>query len=322
MLNSTSFVNASVINEASAFYKEFNMNDAVKLMGDSDETINYVLYNDKYGLINTFYPVDKYALLINDRNIRAKSVFRSTPEIIINCDDPANCDELLNSFYSFAERNELNLDDIRISKEELKRHVRFISEILDKNLAEKFYDELSEKEFISEYIFSAGGFYSSEVELFNWFWRLTFEEAQAVKLLLEDIGYNDSESSIEIGEMEEGFYFCKLKTSYLSSIDRIKLYETVYNKLKIKPYHMDWASTDFSVTHYTIYLRNRVTGDLSGDKHVDLSDLTSLSLVLIGDETLLSADQKKAADVNKDGKVTLSDLAVLKQYLSKQIDSL
>ena len=46
-----------------------------------------------------------------------------------------------------------------------------------------------------------------------------------------------------------------------------------------------------------------------------------ISLMLIGDKTL-SHDQQRAADVNKDEKVSLSDLATLKQFISKQIDSL
>ena len=61
-------------------------------------------------------------------------------------------------------------------------------------------------------------------------------------------------------------------------------------------------------------------GDLNLDEKVDISDLSELSLALIGDRKLSEA-QQKAADVDKDGKVTLSDLARMRQYLSKIITS-
>ncbi len=62
-------------------------------------------------------------------------------------------------------------------------------------------------------------------------------------------------------------------------------------------------------------------GDLNSDRVADLADLSELSLALIGD-VKLTETQKRAADVDKDGEVTLADLAKLRQYLSKQIESL
>ncbi|MBE6843086.1 MAG: glycoside hydrolase [Ruminococcus sp.] len=59
-----------------------------------------------------------------------------------------------------------------------------------------------------------------------------------------------------------------------------------------------------------------IYGDLNGDEKTDLTDLTTLSLYLIGD-TKLSDSQLKAADVNGDGEVVISDLAHFKQYISK-----
>ncbi|WP_044975443.1 dockerin type I repeat-containing protein [Ruminococcus sp. HUN007] len=63
------------------------------------------------------------------------------------------------------------------------------------------------------------------------------------------------------------------------------------------------------------------TGDINFNGSIDVTDLTELSLVLIGDKEL-SANQQKAADVDGDGAVTLADLARLQQYLSKKIDKL
>ena len=62
-------------------------------------------------------------------------------------------------------------------------------------------------------------------------------------------------------------------------------------------------------------------GDVSGDGKVDVTDLTMISLALLGDLNLTEA-QSQVADINHNGKVDLSDLATLRQFLSKKIDKL
>lgn len=62
-------------------------------------------------------------------------------------------------------------------------------------------------------------------------------------------------------------------------------------------------------------------GDINGNGIVDITDLTELSLILV-DNMMMTDAQKTAADVDHDGAVKLTDLAVLRQFLSKQIEKL
>ena len=64
-----------------------------------------------------------------------------------------------------------------------------------------------------------------------------------------------------------------------------------------------------------------VSGDIDGSGTIDVTDLTEVSLALLGDRDLTD-EQQKAADVDGDGSLSLADLAKIRQYLSKKIDSL
>jgi len=64
-----------------------------------------------------------------------------------------------------------------------------------------------------------------------------------------------------------------------------------------------------------------MTGDLNSDNKVDITDLSYLSLYLIGDMEL-NDTQKKAADVDGDAEVKLADLAKMRQFLSRKVSSL
>lgn len=63
------------------------------------------------------------------------------------------------------------------------------------------------------------------------------------------------------------------------------------------------------------------TGDVNFDKKVDLTDMSWLSLYLIGDKEFTDA-MRKSADIDGDGEVKLADLAKFRQFLSKKISSL
>ncbi len=90
-----------------------------------------------------------------------------------------------------------------------------------------------------------------------------------------------------------------------------------------------WVSTEeegnssvyFSESSTVYSSENSKSGDLNFDGKTDLTDLSELSLALVGDKELTEA-QQKAADVDGDGAVKLADLAKYRQFLSKIISSL
>ena len=83
----------------------------------------------------------------------------------------------------------------------------------------------------------------------------------------------------------------------------------------------DGSSVTLPSETEVLYSDNIFTGDIDLNDIIDVSDLTELSLALIGDKEL-TAVQQKAADIDGDGSVTIADLARLQQYLSKKIDKL
>jgi len=64
-----------------------------------------------------------------------------------------------------------------------------------------------------------------------------------------------------------------------------------------------------------------IYGDIDNNKVVDITDLSLLSLHLIG-ENELEKTQLMAADVSYDNEINLNDLARLKQFISNKIDSI
>lgn len=58
-----------------------------------------------------------------------------------------------------------------------------------------------------------------------------------------------------------------------------------------------------------------MSGDLNGDGAVDLTDLTLLSLFILGDYTIDSSNLLYLADVDSNGIVDIADLARFKQYI-------
>jgi len=64
-----------------------------------------------------------------------------------------------------------------------------------------------------------------------------------------------------------------------------------------------------------------MVGDVNADGKVDITDLSIISLYILGDYKF-TAEQSVAGDTEKDNDVNLADLAKLRQFISKVIDSL
>ena len=58
-------------------------------------------------------------------------------------------------------------------------------------------------------------------------------------------------------------------------------------------------------------------GDINGDGKVELTDMTLLSLNIMGDYAIEDELKLKDADVMRDGKIDVADLAYFKQYVSQ-----
>ena len=65
-----------------------------------------------------------------------------------------------------------------------------------------------------------------------------------------------------------------------------------------------------------------IYGDLNSDSIVDVSDLSILSLYLIGDQNFENDELKEAADVEYDHSVDIGDLACLRSFISKKRENI
>ncbi len=78
--------------------------------------------------------------------------------------------------------------------------------------------------------------------------------------------------------------------------------------------------TTTSPTEVPTIISEDTRGDINCDGKIDITDLTALAIALVDNEEL-KGQANKNADIDKDGAVTLADLARLRQYLSKKIES-
>ncbi len=137
---------------------------------------------------------------------------------------------------------------------------------------------------------------------------------------LETYAFCDSDSlekvtlSSSVWIIERNFDNCPNLTVYAEKTDKIEEY---ISKLGEKDFK------NFVLTEKTEEPEKKdkvTTGDINADGKIDITDLSLLSLYLIGDREFTDI-QKQAADTDKNGKTELPDLATFRQYLSKVIES-
>lgn len=148
---------------------------------------------------------------------------------------------------------------------------------------------------------------------------------------------NDTIPSLEnmIVENANWLYFCPWYDEYLMSENNqdfeelIKMYNSEYcitlDEIPADLYTTEGVSDPPATTKPSETTPSETTplgdadfmyGDLNGDGKADLTDLSYLSLYLLGD-IKLNDSQMESADVSYDGAVNLADLAHFKQYVSK-----
>ncbi|MDO5560652.1 MAG: glycosyl hydrolase [Oscillospiraceae bacterium] len=109
-------------------------------------------------------------------------------------------------------------------------------------------------------------------------------------------------------------WFMTWHTEYITQQNSVENIKKVYNSdyvITLDELPEDLYTSQGTPTQEIVY------GDLNDDKIVEMTDLTILSLYLLGD-VKLNAQQIKAADVSGDGNVDLADLSHFKQYILKE----
>ncbi len=137
---------------------------------------------------------------------------------------------------------------------------------------------------------------------------------------LKTHAFSDSESlekvtlPSSVWIIERNFDNCPNLTVYAEKSDKIEEHISELEESEFKNYVLTEKTEEPEVKD-TI-----TTGDINADGKVDITDLSLLSLYLIGDREF-NDTQKQAADTDKNGKTELPDLATLRQFLSKVIES-
>ena len=125
----------------------------------------------------------------------------------------------------------------------------------------------------------------------------------------ESIEINLSDGFITYYITDENGYDYAYQTLYPEE------YATELSEFTVKPINHQY------IQYNEISIPSDVTcGDIDLDGKIDITDISVLSLALIGDSTL-SVTEYKAADVTHDKQVNITDLAALRQYVSKVINS-
>lgn len=106
-----------------------------------------------------------------------------------------------------------------------------------------------------------------------------------------------------------------------TSVDAVVADLKVVNPATVKGSVVVGAATETTTTTQTTAPSAAVKGDADESGVVDMTDLTTIALHILGDQTI-SGQAFKNADIDGDGNVNLADLSRLKQYVSNIISKL
>ena len=156
-------------------------------------------------------------------------------------------------------------------------------------------------------------------ELISEFPKLGLEELGEYPEYMKEI-YPDYSHVIGIRNIENPDYYKELYSVFTNLKDKEINYYPILEILESDDNSI-YASSKNVIYQAEKSSSDNLLGDINADEKVDISDLTELSLAIIGDKTLTES-QLKVADVDKNGKTDLPDLARMRQYLSKAITAL
>ena len=221
--------------------------------------------------------------------------------------DDTNDDHLLITPVQHHET--LGIDSYGVSRSDSK-------DLIDYQLAETVYEDI--KAYADVVLFLYSPSYLQLQHCFAGDLEYDVDDYDVIAAYVKD---NGLPFKVEIAESELGKTKTIVRIENKKETEPIVLREAIYKTTGI------WGSTpvyyDEGIVNEpkSIDFATFKVGDISNDDIIDVTDLTELSLALLGDKEL-TADQQKAADVDGDGEVTIADLARLQQYLSKKIDKL
>lgn len=286
---------------------------------DPETYKDYIEIEDKYQIFNfskyisEWQPdIEDYKLMAGDSPAFVIVLYRMDAYLLINKTDDVSDDQICSFII-----DTLGLTESQVSVNTSQWNntsIKFSDDInLDINLANEVCSELGLKGYISGGMFRESYYNSSSVGLSN---SYPLEYADEITGILKN---NNIDAEVNIKESE----FCWVKFNYSRTAqDMINLYNVVFEEIGVKPLSF-YLPTTTGITKIPGQKNIKVfrRGDITEDGIVDISDLSSLSLALIGDNVLNESEQR-VADVDGDGDVKLADLATLRQYLSKTIDEL
>lgn len=292
----------------------------------SDSDKKFCVYEDKCNLFcndNNNYSAGEYAVLLNEKFFREVYIVHKTnSSIVIRFDDISSYEEIESVINDVLASEGISADKINISEPYNNYKINISSAddndyLIKKDIAQKLCDALTDKDLIGYFLFNDSGYMADETEFTNELRIPVKEDAEKIKSVLKENGFNN----VKLTSCFSDVYSMECDSS-VTILQYLEICELINSEAQAKPIFLDCMSVPFGNDKYSgvLYIKDSLSGDIDGDGVVSVSDLSVLSLILTGDKDG-NEFQKKAADVDKDGKVTLADLARMRQYLSKIIEA-